>query len=340
MKRLLCLGLSVAMLLGMTACGSKNEDKLPKFSETELTKAQEYVYAAMDISAWDVSEVDAIVVAYLGDKEGMDAGTTAAEDTDAKKDWSPVVFLLGGENKEVVYYRSLKAIADLDASAADQMTEYKAALETANSYDVYLRQLEIYENSLEAIEQIMSSSDKDEREYLKERTELVDNHLANYSNLYKTYVQCLVNLSNFEADNADALASYEAEVAAIKEEAGDGYEDSVEYIKVQLKYKEMLESHEGFKKAIPLAKTDLDAMKSEYDAALSELETKEQERLDAHTILQEKNAFFEYACNAAADHHLASILTKTLINTLMTALVRRVTAAMICQKKEKVSLII
>jgi len=481
MKRLLCLGLSAVMVLSMAACGKK-DPSLEAFSETALTEAQQYVYAAMDsyeipdkeedfkearvmltedlaadlagevdIATWDVSEVDAVVVAYLGDKTDEDA-----EDAEAKDDWSPVVFLVGGEDKEVLYSRALKAskyeaaavaddaesedgdsiknakkalaqaqldaenylaentealgdypalleakikenpdyvysieyfadlsadnsqagfyaghfrniyraeyrlaqltaenpkdealieedyllfdskfsilksmyeiqqsIANLDATAADQMTEYKAALETAksnenyffdetytraaianetaNSYDVYLRQLAVYENSLAALEQIMASSDKAERDYLKARAELEDNHLANYSNMYKTYVQCLVNLSDFEASNADAMAAYEAEVEAIKEAEGDGYEDSVDYIKVQLKYEEMLESHEGFKNAIPLAKADMDSMKSEFDTALSELETEEKERLDANAILEEKNAFFEYACNATAD---------------------------------------
>ena len=69
--------------------------------------------------------------------------------------------------------------------------------------------------------------------------------------MYKTYVQCLVNLSNFEAENAEAMAAYNAEVEAVKEAVGDGYLDSVEY------------------------------MKAEFDAALLELDTEEQERLDA-----------------------------------------------------------
>ncbi len=485
MKRKLSLGLIAAMLLTLVGCGGKSEGSLEKFSEEQLTAAQQYAYAAMasyeipdkeedfkearvmltedlaadlkgkvDIKEWDVSGVDAIVVAYLGDKVSDEAAKDA-EGEDAKKDWSPVVFLVGGENKEVVYTRSLKAtataasastevaaddtetvknakkalaqaqldaekyleehaeelgeypallaskiaekpdyvysmeyfadlsgenasegiyagyyrniykaeyrlnqltaenpkdeelieadcllfdekisilnsmydlqqsIANMDANSADQLTEYKAALETAksnenyffdetynraalanetaNTYDNSLRQLKVYENALAVLEEIMASSDKDEREYLRSRVELENENLANYSNMYKTYVQCLVNLSNFEAENADAMAAYEAEVEAVKEAEGDGYEDSVDYIKVQLKYQDMLTSHEGFKNAIPLAKTDLDAMKSEFDAKLAELDEKEQGRLSDRAILEEKEAFFEYACKAEVE---------------------------------------
>ena len=485
MKRNLCLGLSLALVLGMTGCGSKNDEpKTPVFSETELTEAQQYVYAAMDsyeipdkeedfktarvfltddlaadlkgkvdITTWDVSEVDAIVVAYLGDK--VEEGTTTSEGTEIASDWSPVVFLIGGEDKEVAYTRALKddtyaaasveeavgtvdadtitaakkalaqaqldaenyleenkeklgdypalleskiaenpdyvysidyfadvtegnsyqgfyaghyrniyraeyrlnqltaenpkdadlieedylmfddkfsmlksmyeiqmTMAELDATSADQMKEYKEILETvktneeylfdetytraslanetANTYDICLRQLALYEDSLEALEKVMASADADERAYISERNGLIDEHMANYSNMYKTYVQCLVNLSNFEAENAEAMAAYNAEVEEVKEAVGDEYLDSVEYMKVELKYEEMLTSHEAFKNAIPLAKADLDAMKAEFDAALLELETEEQERLDAAVILKEKQAVFEYACQAEA----------------------------------------
>lgn len=483
MKKFMCLGLSIALALGMTACGSKPEEpQAPTFSEEELTEAQQYVYAAMDsyeildkgddfkaarvmltddlakdlvgkvdIKTWDVSEVDAVVVAYLGDKAEEGSTETQTED-----DWSPVVFLIGGEDKKVIYTKALtgevtaeapvaeevvtsdadaitnakkalaqaqldaetyleenkeklgdypdvlaakiaenpeyvysidyyadlidgnsyqgfyaghyrniyraeyrlnqltaenpkaeelieedyllfdekfsimksiydtqQTMANLEATGAVQMEEYKTVLETvksnedylfdenyvraaianetANSYDNAVRQLEVYETSLEALEKAMASSDKNERTYISERAALMGNYLADYSNMYKTYVQCLVNLSNFETENAETIAAYDAEVETIKETIGEGYEDSVEYIKAQLKYEEVLTSYEGFKNAIPLAKADLDAMKEEYDAALLALDTEEQQRLDSFVIIQEEADFFEYVYNATAD---------------------------------------
>ena len=483
MKKFMCLGLSVVLALGMTACGSKPEEpKAPTFSEEELTEAQQYVYAAMDsyeipdrgddfkaarvmltddlvkdfvgkvdIKTWDVSEVDAVVVAYLGDK--VEEGSTESQTED---DWNPVVFLMGGEDKKVIYvnvedtlaagevpvsedvvasdedaiteakkalaqaqldaeayleenkekladylelfaskieenseyvysfdyfadisegnsyqgfyaghfrniyraeyrlnqltaenpkaedliaedyllfddkfellknmYNTQQTIADLEATGSSQLEEYKAVLETekanedylfnesyvraalanetANSYDNAIRQMKVYETSLETLEKVMASSNKSERTYMTERAELMNNYLADYSNMYKTYVQCLVNLSNFEMENAEAIAAYDAEVETIKETIGEGYEDSVEYIKAQLKYEEVLTSYEAFKNAIPLAKADLDAMKEEYEAGILALDTEEKERLDSLVIIQEKDAFFEYVCNATAD---------------------------------------
>ena len=168
MKRKLCLGLSIALALSVTGCGGNGEAKQPKmpaFSEETLTDAQQYVYAAMDsyeipdkeedfkeayvmltedlaadlkgkvdIATWDVSEYDAAVVVYLGDK--VEEG---AEETASKEDWSPVVFLLGGESKEVGYSRALKAgetvasaaVEDVAAVDADTVTNAKKALAQA-----------------------------------------------------------------------------------------------------------------------------------------------------------------------------------------------------------------
>ena len=149
MKRKLCLGLSAALALSMTACGcGSSQPKMPAFSEEKLTDAQQYVYAAMDsyeipdreedfkeayvmltddlaadlkgkvdFTTWDVSEYDAAVVVYLGDQ--VEEGETVSKD-----DWSPVVFLLGGESKEVGFSRSLKAssTATEDGAAVDAGT--------------------------------------------------------------------------------------------------------------------------------------------------------------------------------------------------------------------------
>ena len=509
MKKILCLVLSAMLVLGLAACGGSDEPKMPDFSEEALTEAQNYVKTAMayyeipdkeedfkdayvmttddlakdlagkvDISKWDLSEIEAAVVVFLGDKETE----TTTEDSSKKKksketeaatseeslekanDWSRVVFLIGGEDHKVKYYKSLKesstataesalaaeeevatgssgnditdakkslaqalldtenylatnaevlgdyptllaekitanpdylysleyytdglagtenayqkgfyaghlrneyraqyvldqlqaenpkdkdlieedylwfdevsnilfemskihnTIASLEANSADALIDYKAALEAvkdkpdyffeesvaraalaneaANSYDNCLRQLEVYQTTLDAIYQIMASSDEDEREYLQERGELVDAQMADYSNLFKTYVQCILNLENFEATNAEAMAAYEAELAAVKEAVGDGYKDSVEYMKVELKYQDMNNSHAGFKNAIPLAKADLDAMKAEHDEKLAELDAENQERLDEIVIKEEQAAFYEYMKTVTAE---------------------------------------
>ena len=44
-----------------------------------------------------------------------------------------------------------------------------------------------------------------------------------------------------------------------------------------------------------------ESLKPFSETALSELDTAEKERLDNQVIAQEKEAFFEYACNATAD---------------------------------------
>ena len=161
MKKFLCLGLTAALVLGMTGCGSKaDEPKMAKFSEEELTEAQQYVYAAMDsyeipdkeedfkearvlltddlaadlkgkvdINAWDVSEIDAIVVAYLGDK--VEDGATTAADADTENDWSPVVFLVGGEGKEVSYTKSLKSAKFAATSVVDEAGDDTTAIADA-----------------------------------------------------------------------------------------------------------------------------------------------------------------------------------------------------------------
>lgn len=294
----------------------------PAFLQGKITENPDYLYSLDyfgDLAAQNPASQMSVYAYYLRNeyRAEMKLNALTAENPKAE-DLVEEDVLLMDEKFSLLneLYKVKGNIANLDATSAEALAEYKAVLETvkekedylfdetlaraalanetANTYDNYLRQQYVYQTSLDELERVLASADDDEREYIAARSELVTTNMSNYSNMFKTYVQCLLNLENFEAANAESMAAYDAEVAAVMEAEGEGYENSVAYMKVELKYQDMLTSLEGFKNAIPLAKADLDAMKTEQDTALAELDAEEQERIDEEIIIAEKNAFWDY----------------------------------------------
>lgn len=161
MKRVLCALLAALLMLSVVGCG----ERMPAFSEDEMTQVQAFAEAAIrtyeiyskendlkavrvllteDLAAalgggvtfdkWDVSQVRAAVVFYIGPKEDSDS---KGRDEDPwtltlQEDWFPVITLLDGEKNVVYRYAEgdmAAAVAGIGAGEAQALRQQLAQAE-------------------------------------------------------------------------------------------------------------------------------------------------------------------------------------------------------------------
>ena len=174
-------------------------------------------------------------------------------------------------------------------------TLMRAALENsiAKTYNEYLRQEHIYLTYLQEIDKAMAITEMGDRDHLLARNNTVMTGFADYSNVLLEQMQCVLDLEKYEKDNADTIAAYEKEEAEAKEKAGANYAQSVDYLKVQIKYEQMLKERESLNKAVEKAKANAETAAQIAENNLAELDKNEAERLDRIAILAEQKAFWE-----------------------------------------------
>ena len=175
------------------------------------------------------------------------------------------------------------------------------ASEVLNTYDNLYRQVVLYEDALATIEKARATADVDEREYIINRGQTVMNYVPKYVESLKTHVQCIINQETFKSEKGGELAAYDKEVAAAKKAAGSDYKNDVDYLKVELKYKDITDAKSAHESAVKNSKAAVDSLVADRDAALEEMDAEEKERKQEVSEEQEQKALKDFVSADAGE---------------------------------------
>lgn len=189
-----------------------------------------------------------------------------------------------------------KALEDPSVLFTEEYLRQCLTSEDAIQCDSLLRQKLVDETSLETLAQCGESDSVEERTYLQERNAVVVTAMADYAKAMYEYVQKDQAQKEFETAHETELSTYRQEESAIKERAGKDYEEDLEYVKLQLKYEEMLQEQEKLKNETDAAKKAADKVKSEAEEDVKKLDNAEKERKASGVTEDEQAALYEYVC--------------------------------------------
>lgn len=162
------------------------------------------------------------------------------------------------------------------------------------NYDAYLREQKQYLMELAAVDQAMQLTDINEINHLLDRNAIEIKGFTDYSEALINHIAAVLKQEQFEATHAADLTAYETESAAAKQAAGANYEKDITYMKVQMKYEDMLKEYDKLKTAVATAKTKADETAADIQKELNDEAQAEEERLIKLAIQAEQKAVKEY----------------------------------------------
>lgn len=148
-----------------------------------------------------------------------------------------------------------------------------------NTYDAIMRQIEVYDHVLEASDEALQSRDPAERLYILQLSSARENLWVDKINALKVHAACLLNYDAFKAENADELKTLDDEIAAVKAAQGEGYLDSVDYMKIEVKYADLIKNRDAHESAVSESLKAADAAWEADQAEIAQLESEEAGRL-------------------------------------------------------------
>lgn len=167
--------------------------------------------------------------------------------------------------------------------------------DTNNQYDVYLRQIDIYTESIDHVIACMAMTDANEMNHKSKVLNAKQEAESEYVNAMKTHAQCVVNKEAFEAENQEALAAYDSAMETAKQKVGDAYTTDMDFIKADVQYGEIAKQRDAHNSAVTESKKAADQVKADGEAEVAEIETAYAEKLKAAAIKEEKANLLEYA---------------------------------------------
>ncbi|MBE6020522.1 MAG: hypothetical protein E7228_02090 [Clostridiales bacterium] len=141
-------------------------------------------------------------------------------------------------------------------------------------YDDDLLHKELYEEQLAYIDKGLETSLVELKELYQDCDDVKDAKLE-YAQKLRGYAKQEKALNDFNNTNAAALKAYEDESAAAKKAAGSNYEKDVDYIKVQIKYEDLLNDQKAHELLLQEHKTLVDESKTEKDEEVKAFEDEE-----------------------------------------------------------------
>lgn len=166
-----------------------------------------------------------------------------------------------------------------------------AALDTC---DICRRKISLCSSAAELLEELAVSEDAETSIYLIERAAEGALGLTNYVSALKSAEVSALSCESFVAENRVALETYDEAIDALREELGEDLSESVEYIKLQMKYSEViderstLESHAGDAEALAAAAY------SNWQSNLEGIDKREQARRDGLAAVDEQAELIDY----------------------------------------------
>lgn len=158
--------------------------------------------------------------------------------------------------------------------------------EDCNQYDVYKRQIAIYQESEDCVLECMELDDTEEITFRSELLSTKQETESEYVNALKTYVQCVINKEAFESENQAAIAAYDTALKNAKDKSGDNYAKDMDFIKADVQYGEIIKQRDAHVSAVENSKAAADEVKTEGDEQLGKIETayNEKKQKDAENL--------------------------------------------------------
>lgn len=158
--------------------------------------------------------------------------------------------------------------------------------EDCNQYDVYKRQIAIYQESEDCVLECMELDDTEEITFRSELLSTKQETESEYVNALKTYVQCVINKEAFESENQAAIAAYDTALKNAKDKSGDNYAKDMDFIKADVQYGEIIKQRDAHVSAVENSKAAADEVKTEGDEQLEKIETayNEKKQKDAENL--------------------------------------------------------
>ncbi len=169
-----------------------------------------------------------------------------------------------------------------------------------SSYDICLREEVIYNNAIDTADQALATDDLGRRDYLMALDAAKSELFADYSDALKAHASSMADYETFQKDQADALAAMNESFAAVKEEQGENYETSADYLKLRVKYKNLLDKQENYETAISDAEAAVEEILARGEAAIQAIEDAETQRLHDLAVAQEQTALDAWLLGEAA----------------------------------------
>ena len=169
-----------------------------------------------------------------------------------------------------------------------------------NSYDICLREEIIYHNAIDTADQALATDDPGRRDYLMALDAAKSDLLTDYSDALKAHASSVVGYEAFQAEQADALAAMNESFAAVREEQGEGYETSSDYLKLRVKYKNLLGRQEAYEADIRDTQAKAEEVLAAGEAAIQAIEDAETQRLHDQAVAAERADLDAFLLNEAA----------------------------------------
>lgn len=151
-----------------------------------------------------------------------------------------------------------------DYKDTDDYLRIKAASTPIAKYEDTVAAIELLDNSIDLLNELKDVNDLTIYGYKEKLGEEENTFAQKYYQARMTYINNVIALEKFEAANKAALDTYNTQTKAIKEKY-DGkkeYKDDVNYMKLQVENKDMLEQHDKLKKAVETSKEECDTLKA------------------------------------------------------------------------------
>ncbi|MDO4482562.1 MAG: hypothetical protein Q4C14_07550 [Bacillota bacterium] len=171
----------------------------------------------------------------------------------------------------------------------------KAAVSNkVKAYYEYQVELANIENCMAAVDEALTLEDSGEIDFMLERAEREYNANEELLEALMGYAGALSVYEDFEAANAAELKAYQDASDAAKKAAGDNYEKDIEYIKVQVKYEDLINKKDALKEELSASEEELNSAQKNKEEVYKNLEEEEAEIIEDAAVAKEKKAFAEY----------------------------------------------
>ncbi|MBQ8589211.1 MAG: hypothetical protein IJ486_02020 [Firmicutes bacterium] len=158
----------------------------------------------------------------------------------------------------------------------DYYTLRESAVRADSKYDYYESiqwNIYWYDKEIQQLKDLEAAKEYYEERYLKEYYNEYKEYSEEFRILAKEYASYNWRLEQFKAENAVDIQAYNTACDTIKANYTDnGYEKDIEYLKLQIKYEEILNAIKSYESDMAEVQASIDELTSDYDEEMTEIE--------------------------------------------------------------------
>lgn len=177
----------------------------------------------------------------------------------------------------------------------DRYWKIKLTNPNIGKYEDLLQSIALLDGSIETMYKLDAETDDTLRDLLEKYAEKDQDLYVKYYQSRAAYTAAVIDYETYLETNAAEIAEYNAAADAIKEKySDDSYKDDVDYMKLELKYEELIRELDEFERSIAATKAASEEILGEREALKEEYEADVAAREKSLKLSRDNNKICEY----------------------------------------------